>query len=257
MTKEQYAHYADCRQASFTYRKGASASRRPRSPESAKRFREFVNITPHIDVATADEVMDVLGFLSYEMVRTLCEAASESKRSSALSLTNRGVRAAKEERLLEARKGKEVKRGIEDVDDTTADVGSTVSTPVASTSAAVPKVLKKPKLSRAASSMARPAARSPPPRLVEPTSLFSTAREGHLASGLNTPSVHLPGVASASSGVVKTEGVEESSALAAQGTLQLEELMRGFTGMQQSAAVRHGGMRNWRSGGRRPKPELI
>ncbi|KAI9634318.1 transcription cofactor [Dioszegia hungarica] len=59
MTKDEYVHYSDCRQASFTYRK-------------AKRFREFVNFSAYLDVGPNDDIVDILGFLSFEMVRTLC-----------------------------------------------------------------------------------------------------------------------------------------------------------------------------------------
>ncbi|ORY22127.1 transcription initiation factor IID, 18kD subunit-domain-containing protein, partial [Naematelia encephala] len=62
MTKDEYVHYSDCRQASFTYRK-------------AKRFREFINFTAYLDVRPNDDIVDILGFLSFEMVRSLCVTA--------------------------------------------------------------------------------------------------------------------------------------------------------------------------------------
>ncbi|KAI9630709.1 hypothetical protein KEM48_013678 [Puccinia striiformis f. sp. tritici PST-130] len=72
MTREEYQHYSDCRQASFTYRK-------------AKRFREFVGLSNYIEGNPKDEVVDVLGFLSYEMVRVLCEKGLAVKRDYELA----------------------------------------------------------------------------------------------------------------------------------------------------------------------------
>jgi len=58
MTREEYRHYSECRQASFTYRK-------------AKRFREFLNLPPHLDLRGTDDTADIVGFLAFEMVRSL------------------------------------------------------------------------------------------------------------------------------------------------------------------------------------------
>ncbi|KAL1743113.1 transcription initiation factor IID, 18kD subunit-domain-containing protein [Schizophyllum fasciatum] len=58
MTRDEYAHYTECRQASFTYRKG-------------KRFREFLNLPPSLDLKTQDDTIDIVGFLAFEMVRSL------------------------------------------------------------------------------------------------------------------------------------------------------------------------------------------
>lgn len=77
MTREEYQHYSDCRQASFTYRK-------------AKRFREFVGLSNYIEGNPKDEVVDVLGFLSYEMVRSLCERGLAVKRDYELARMARG-----------------------------------------------------------------------------------------------------------------------------------------------------------------------
>ncbi|GAA6020041.1 hypothetical protein JCM11491_004907 [Sporobolomyces phaffii] len=61
MTKDEYEQYSTARQASFVYRKG-------------KKFRDFLLV----DSATnlSDELVDVLGFLAYELVRTLCRAGA-------------------------------------------------------------------------------------------------------------------------------------------------------------------------------------
>ncbi|KAK0206968.1 TFIID domain-containing protein [Desarmillaria ectypa] len=68
MTREEYQHYSDCRQASFTYRK-------------AKRFREFLNLPPHLDLKANDDTIDIVGFLAFEMVRSLTLAGLSVKKS--------------------------------------------------------------------------------------------------------------------------------------------------------------------------------
>ncbi|KAK0230304.1 TFIID domain-containing protein [Armillaria fumosa] len=68
MTREEYQHYSDCRQASFTYRK-------------AKRFREFLNLPPHLDLKANDDTVDIVGFLAFEMVRSLTLAGLSVKKS--------------------------------------------------------------------------------------------------------------------------------------------------------------------------------
>ncbi|KAH8118434.1 TFIID domain-containing protein [Phellopilus nigrolimitatus] len=68
MTREEYQHYSDCRQASFTYRK-------------SKRFREYLNLPPHLDLKNADDTVDIVGFLAFEMVRALTIGGLEVKKS--------------------------------------------------------------------------------------------------------------------------------------------------------------------------------
>ncbi|KAG6378963.1 TFIID-domain-containing protein [Boletus reticuloceps] len=68
MTREEYQHYSDCRQASFTYRK-------------AKRFRDFLNLPPHLDLKPNDDTVDIVGFLAFEMVRSLTLAGLDVKKS--------------------------------------------------------------------------------------------------------------------------------------------------------------------------------
>ncbi|KAG0312628.1 Transcription initiation protein spt3 [Dissophora globulifera] len=67
MTREEYEHYSECRQASFTYRK-------------AKRFREWANMSSYIDMRPNDDIIDILGFLTFEMVTTLTETALKVKK---------------------------------------------------------------------------------------------------------------------------------------------------------------------------------
>ncbi|EGO02212.1 hypothetical protein SERLA73DRAFT_86475 [Serpula lacrymans var. lacrymans S7.3] len=68
MTREEYQHYSDCRQASFTYRK-------------AKRFRDFLNLPVQLDLRANDDTIDIVGFLAFEMVRSLTLAGLDVKKS--------------------------------------------------------------------------------------------------------------------------------------------------------------------------------
>lgn len=66
MTREEYVHWSDCRQASFTYRKG-------------KRFKEWAGFGHIIDTKPSDDIIDILGFLTFEIVQTLTEEALKVK----------------------------------------------------------------------------------------------------------------------------------------------------------------------------------
>ncbi|KAF2147372.1 uncharacterized protein K452DRAFT_6443 [Aplosporella prunicola CBS 121167] len=66
MTREEYVHWSDCRQASFTFRKG-------------KRFREFAGFGTITDSKPNDDIIDILGFLTFEIVQTLTEEALKVK----------------------------------------------------------------------------------------------------------------------------------------------------------------------------------
>lgn len=66
MTREEYVHFSECRQASFTYRKG-------------KRFREWAGFGIVTDSKPNDDVVDTLGFLTFEIVQTLTEEALKIK----------------------------------------------------------------------------------------------------------------------------------------------------------------------------------
>ena len=88
MTKDEYLRYSDMRQASFTHRKGpflpprmCAALIRP----SAARFREFLNLPPHMQLKAGDDTMDILGFLAFEIVRVLCTDALQLKQSGELN----------------------------------------------------------------------------------------------------------------------------------------------------------------------------
>lgn len=66
MTREEYVHWSECRQASFTFRKG-------------KRFREWAGFGTVIDTKPNDDIVDILGFLTFEIVQTLTEEALKVK----------------------------------------------------------------------------------------------------------------------------------------------------------------------------------
>lgn len=75
MTKEEYVHWSECRQASFTFRK-------------AKRFREWAQITQLCDTRPNDDVIDILGFLTFEIVCSITEEAMQIKNSEEKYLQN-------------------------------------------------------------------------------------------------------------------------------------------------------------------------
>lgn len=86
MTREEYEHYTTCRQASFTWRKGQSCANPARWDSiliitTAKRFREFLNLPPHLDLRSNDDTVDIVGFLAFEMVRSLTLSGLSVKRS--------------------------------------------------------------------------------------------------------------------------------------------------------------------------------
>ena len=66
MTKEEYVFWAECRQASFTYRK-------------ARRFREWAGFGVVTESKPNDDIVDILGFLTFEIVQTLTEEALKVK----------------------------------------------------------------------------------------------------------------------------------------------------------------------------------
>ncbi|GAM86495.1 hypothetical protein ANO11243_045090 [Dothideomycetidae sp. 11243] len=66
MTPEEYLHWSECRQASFTFRK-------------AKRFREWAGFGIVTEAKPNDDIVDILGFLTFEIVQTLTEEALRVK----------------------------------------------------------------------------------------------------------------------------------------------------------------------------------
>lgn len=82
MTKEEYVHFSECRQASFTFRK-------------AKRFREWAGFGIVTDSKPNDDIVDILGFLTFEIVQTLTEEALKVKSEEDLTKSRNGDVAAK------------------------------------------------------------------------------------------------------------------------------------------------------------------
>ena len=66
MTKEEYVTWSEYRQASFTFRKG-------------KRFKEWAGFGVVTESKPNDDIVDILGFLTFEMVQTLTEEALKIK----------------------------------------------------------------------------------------------------------------------------------------------------------------------------------
>jgi transcription initiation protein SPT3 len=67
MNHDEYILYSECRQASFVYKK-------------AKKFREWCSLHLHYDQKLTPDLLDTLGFLSYEMVGKLTEAALQVRK---------------------------------------------------------------------------------------------------------------------------------------------------------------------------------
>lgn len=91
MTKDEYVHWSECRQASFTFRKG-------------KRFREWAGFGTVTEAKPNDDIVDILGFLTFEIVQTLTEEALRVKeaedRVKATSGTSEQGKKRKRERFL-------------------------------------------------------------------------------------------------------------------------------------------------------------
>lgn len=77
MSKEEYVTWSEYRQASFTYRKG-------------KRFREWAKFGVVTDSKPSDDVVDMLGFLTFEMVSMLTEAALKVKEQEDMARAQTG-----------------------------------------------------------------------------------------------------------------------------------------------------------------------
>lgn len=77
MTRDEYVHWSDCRQASFTFRKG-------------KRFREWAGFGVITESKPNDDIIDILGFLTFEMVQTLTEEALKVKAEEDVHKTKSG-----------------------------------------------------------------------------------------------------------------------------------------------------------------------
>jgi hypothetical protein len=77
MTKEEYVTWSEYRQASFTFRKG-------------KRFKEWAGFGVVTDSKPNDDIVDILGFLTFEIVQTLTEEALKIKEQEDLGKEKTG-----------------------------------------------------------------------------------------------------------------------------------------------------------------------
>lgn len=80
MSTSEYMAWTECRQASFTFKKGRKFREwvATREPLSWLNRRSFVQ-----NVRMSDEVVEVLGFLAYEMVGTLVEGTLKTRNTKA------------------------------------------------------------------------------------------------------------------------------------------------------------------------------
>jgi len=51
-----------------------------RQKQLAKRFRDFLNLPPHLDLRANGDTVDIVGFLAFEMVRSLTLAGLDVKK---------------------------------------------------------------------------------------------------------------------------------------------------------------------------------
>ncbi|GAO51939.1 TFIID-18kDa-domain-containing protein [Saitoella complicata NRRL Y-17804] len=79
MSRDEYVHWSECRQASFTYRK-------------SKRFREWCGMGAVVETKPSDEIVDILGFLTFEMVTTITEEALKVRATEQLLQGQEGGR---------------------------------------------------------------------------------------------------------------------------------------------------------------------
>ena len=99
-------------------------------PRPAKRFRDFLNLPAHLDLKANDDTVDIVGFLAFEMVRSLTLAGLDVKRSLEESYLRDDYTPSASSPLLGKRKtagmgldgGKRVRRdGGDDEDDDAED----------------------------------------------------------------------------------------------------------------------------------------
>lgn len=97
MTRDEYVHWSECRQASFTFRKG-------------KRFREWAGFGIVTEAKPNDDIVDILGFLTFEIVQTLTEEALKVKDQEDAVTKEQSLRTSKkrkrEQFLFRAQEGR-------------------------------------------------------------------------------------------------------------------------------------------------------
>jgi len=90
MSRGEYMEYAECRQASFTFKK-------------PKKFRDWLNLSNYIDMKPNDEILEILGFIAWEMVCRLTKTALLVKKDMELTLPQKASEATNDK---EKKKGK-------------------------------------------------------------------------------------------------------------------------------------------------------
>ncbi|GAA5933094.1 hypothetical protein JCM1841_000816 [Sporobolomyces salmonicolor] len=240
MSKEEYELYASARQASFVYRKG-------------KKFRDFLALPSILETAggPTDEVMDVLGFLSYETVRALCAAGITNRREMEV---RRKRREEAERRLREGKKRQSDGDGADGEAEGAEGESQGGKGAEKGQEATSPSKRAKQDSSSSLPSSSPPTAinpsspRSPPSKpLAIPTSLFSAP--------VSEPTVPTPALPSTA-----TFGALGSSIAPAEPPLHLEvqDVAQGFLAVQQGqASLKASGMRNWRGGLMRLSNRLV
>ncbi|CEQ39707.1 SPOSA6832_01270 [Sporobolomyces salmonicolor] len=240
MSKEEYELYASARQASFVYRKG-------------KKFRDFLALPSILETAggPTDEVMDVLGFLSYETVRALCAAGITNRREME---GRRKRREEAERRLREGKKRQSDGDGADGEAEGAEGESQGGKGAEKGQEATSPSKRAKQDSSSSLPSSSPPTAinpsspRSPPSKpLAIPTSLFSAP--------VSEPTVPTPALPSTA-----TFGALGSSTAPAEPPLHLEvqDVAQGFLAVQQGqASLKASGMRNWRGGLMRLSNRLV
>jgi len=101
MTPDEYLHWSECRQASFTFRKG-------------KRFREWAGFGIVTDSKPNDDIVDILGFLTFEIVQTLTEEALRVKASEDLLKRENGGEDGEGDEGEKRRKRRRTEKGLFD-----------------------------------------------------------------------------------------------------------------------------------------------
>ncbi|KAK4058658.1 Transcription initiation protein spt3 [Microbotryomycetes sp. JL221] len=250
MTKEEYLQYADARGASFIYRK-------------SKKFRDFLSLGSTIDSGLMDDVVDILGFLAYEMVNSLCQAALSHRRQTDLIKAQAAVTLLKQKNLDKNTAGL-----LQDVQE---EQNGTILTksPRKRTNEDDVVMKKEDKSANGGSETASPAKRgrkgtltdnnnsnassreqrdTGPRRLIAPTSLFSEP----VAQPTMAPSVALSAIASGVSSATENNDKPIPSleqVVNDKARIKLEDVNAGFLSMQrEQTSLKACGLRNWRGG---------
>lgn len=209
-------------------------------------------MSAYTDGSPSDEVIDVLGFIACEIVRSLCEAGALSKQASTrarlsadrFAKREAAVVAASSERVKEKKRKREEKALMLDNKDHTikgVDLnqgGSPASTsqPITIDLHAIPTRKLVP-MSKTGGGFV--VSDSPARILIEPSSLFSEPVEGFVSSPLMIqPTLVSPYVAQVDRKNVINDAV-----------LHVEDLIGGYEKfLDDQATLRSGGFRNWRRG---------